>query len=156
MSEGAIRPDAAEHFPTSPTGAAPVWLYDGYCVFCSRWVLFVLRQEKAPLIRFVAFQSDEGRLIAEHHGVDPDKTESFLFVDGGKALVKSDGVAAVFARLRRPWSFAAFLTVFPRPLRDWVYDLLARNRHRLTGKRDFCMAPPTEWRSRVVTPETRR
>ncbi|MBB4200996.1 putative DCC family thiol-disulfide oxidoreductase YuxK [Rhodoblastus sphagnicola] len=155
MGDEAMRPNGPEHPPTSPRGSAPVWLYDGYCIFCSRWVLFVLRREKAPLIRFVAFQSDEGRLLAERHGIDPDDTDSFLFIDGGKALVKSDGVAAVCARLRRPWSFAAFMTVFPRSLRDWVYDRIARNRHLLAGKRDFCMAPPPEWRARVVAPESR-
>ena len=48
-------------------------------------------------MRFVAFQSDEGRLLAERHGIDPDDTDSFLFIDGGKSLVKSAGVAAVCA-----------------------------------------------------------
>jgi predicted DCC family thiol-disulfide oxidoreductase YuxK len=139
----AVGPDATE----------PVWLYDGLCVFCSRWVLFVLRREKAPLIRFVAFQSEEGRELAARYGVDADDTDSFLFIEDGKALEKSDGVAAVCARLRRPWSFAALITVFPRALRDWGYDLVARNRHLLTGKRATCMAPPPEWRSRVVPPE---
>jgi predicted DCC family thiol-disulfide oxidoreductase YuxK len=151
MGEGAMRPDAAA---PSPRGAAPVWLYDGYCLFCSRWVLFVLNREKAPLIRFVAFQSDEGRRLAARHGIDPDKTDSFLFIEDGKALAKSDGVAAVCARLRRPWSFAAVMTVLPRALRDRAYDGIARNRHLLTGGRDFCMAPPPEWRARVVAPET--
>ena len=151
MSDGAMSPDAAEH---SPTRAAP-GLYDGNCVVCSRWILFVLHQEKAPLLPFVAFQSDEGRLLAERHGIDPDATDSFLFIDGGKVLVKSDGVAAVFARLRRPWSFATLMTVFPSPLRDWVYDRIASNRHLLTGKREYCMAPPPEWCAHVVAPEAR-
>jgi predicted DCC family thiol-disulfide oxidoreductase YuxK len=61
MGDQAMTPDAAEYSTTSPTSLAPVWLYDGYCVFCSRWVLFVLSREKTPLIRFIAFQSDEGR-----------------------------------------------------------------------------------------------
>lgn len=132
---------------------APVWLYDGLCVFCSRWVLFVLRREQAPLIRFVAFQSEEGRALAARHGIDPDATDSFLFVVDGKALEKSDGVAAVCARLRRPWSYAALIAVLPRALRDWGYDLVARNRHLLTGQRAFCMTPPPEWRARVVPPQ---
>jgi predicted DCC family thiol-disulfide oxidoreductase YuxK len=148
MSEDAIA-------PTSPTGVAPVWLYDGYCVFCSRWVLFVLNREQAPLIRFVAFQSEEGRALAARYGVDASNADSFLFIDGGRALEKSDGVAAVCARLRRPWSFAAFITIAPRPLRDWGYDLIARHRHLFSGKRDYCMAPPPEWRARVVAPESR-
>jgi predicted DCC family thiol-disulfide oxidoreductase YuxK len=147
MTDDPTTPDAAEQSRT------PVWLYDGRCVFCSQWVLFVLRRESAPLIRFVAFQSNEGRALAKRHGVDPDDADSFLFIDGGKALEKSDGVAAVCARLRRPWSLAAHMTAVPRPLRDWTYDLVARNRHLLTGKRAYCMAPPPEWRARVVAPE---
>jgi len=135
------------------TGAAPIWLYDGLCLFCSRWVLFVLRNEKAPLIRFVAFQSEEGRRLAARHGIDPDATDSFLFIVDNQALSKSDGVAAVCARLRFPWSLAAAITVFPRPLRDWAYDLVARNRHLLAGKGSYCMAPPPEWRARVVAPD---
>jgi predicted DCC family thiol-disulfide oxidoreductase YuxK len=103
MGDEAMRP-AAEHSPTSPTSSASVWLYDGYCVFCSRWVLFVLRREKAPVIRFVAFQSFEGRLLAKHHGIDPDDTDSFLFIDGGKDFVKSDGVAAVWRPRPNPRS----------------------------------------------------
>ena len=69
--------------------------------------------------------------------------------------MKSDGVAAVCARLRRPWCLAAFITVLPRPLRDWAYDRIAGNRHLLAGKQDTCMAPPPEWRARVVAPTTR-
>lgn len=150
MSQHILTPDAADLAPAAP---APVWLYDGACAFCSRWVLFVLRREAVPQIRFVAFQSDEGRRLAARHGVDPDVTDSFLFVVDGRALVKSDGVAAVCARLRRPWSFAAWLAWFPRPLRDWGYDLIARNRHLLAGKQTFCMAPPPEWRARVAPPD---
>jgi predicted DCC family thiol-disulfide oxidoreductase YuxK len=135
--------------PASP----PVWLYDGLCVFCSQSVLFVLRHERDHLIRFVAIQSDEGRALALLHGIDPALPDTFLFVENGAVLGKSDGVAAVFAHLHSPWSLAAGLTMLPRSLRDWLYNLLARNRYRLMGKRNSCMAPPPELRARFVTPE---
>lgn len=135
-------------------GSSPVWLYDGLCVFCSRSVLFVLRHERDHLIRFVAIQSDEGRALALRHGIDPELPDTFLFVENGAVLGKSDGVAAVFAHLRPPWSLAAALTVLPRSMRDWLYDRLARNRYRLMGKRSACMPPPPELRARFVTPET--
>ena len=103
----------------------------------------------------MAIQSEEGKAIARIHGIDPDDPDSFLFIEGGKALAKSDGVAAVFAHLRRPWSFASVFTVCPRPVRDWLYDRLARNRYRLMGKRASCMAAPPELRARFVIPEGR-
>jgi predicted DCC family thiol-disulfide oxidoreductase YuxK len=135
--------------------SAPVWLFDGHCIFCSRSVLFVLRHETTPLMRFVAIQSGEGRSIAQRHGIDPDDPNSSLFIENGVAHAKSDGVAALIAHLRRPWSFVSLLTALPRPLRDWLYDRLARNRYRLMGKRASCMAAPPELRARFVIPEGR-
>ena len=49
----------------------PIFLFDGACVLCSRSVAFVLKHKRAPLIRFVAIQSAQGRALASHHGIDP-------------------------------------------------------------------------------------
>ena len=38
----------------------------------------------------------------------------------------------------------------PRPLRDYFYDLFARNRYKFFGKYDACMLPPPEVRSRFL------
>jgi predicted DCC family thiol-disulfide oxidoreductase YuxK len=130
----------------------PVFLYDGLCVLCSRSVRFVLRHERDAAIRFVAIQSDEGRALAATHGVDPDCPDTFLFVEGGRALRKSDGVIALFGRLRSPWSYTWVLRACPRLARDWLYDRVARNRYRLFGKRAACMAPTPELRDRFALP----
>ena len=59
---------------------APIYLFDGHCVLCSRAVRYVLRHEKSPDIRFVAIQSGEGRTLAVKNDVDPDVPHTFLFV----------------------------------------------------------------------------
>jgi predicted DCC family thiol-disulfide oxidoreductase YuxK len=128
----------------------PIFLYDGLCVLCSRSVRLVLRHEQDAAIRFVAIQWDEGRTLAAAHGVDPDCPDTFLFVEHGKALRKSDGVIALLARLRSPRSLARVLRLCPRSARDWLYDCIARNRYRLFGKRDACMAPAPELRGRFA------
>src|SRR4051812_5247810 len=104
------------------TTQSPIFLYDGVCVLCSSSVRFVLRHERDAAIRFVAIQSEEGRKLAAAHGVDPDRPDTFLFVEGGRAFRKSSGVAALFAHLRAPWSYAAALRLCPRPVRDWLCD----------------------------------
>jgi len=134
------------------TGNLPILLYDGVCVLCSRTVMFVLKHERDASIRFVAIQSEEGAALASAHGVDPQEPDTFLFVEDGRAYRKSSGVIALFAYLRPPWSLARALRFCPPPVRDWLYDRVARNRYRLFGKRDVCMAPTPELRARFALP----
>jgi predicted DCC family thiol-disulfide oxidoreductase YuxK len=131
-----------------------VWLFDGVCVLCSGGVRYVLEHEKHHTMRFVAIQSDEGRALARRHGIDPDRPDSFLFIDDGKALAKSDGILALLRHINGPARLLRVGQFLPRPVRDWLYDRVARNRYRLFGKYDCCMAPDALTRHRFVLPES--
>jgi predicted DCC family thiol-disulfide oxidoreductase YuxK len=133
---------------------APVFLFDGVCVFCSRSVQFVIRFEREPRIRFVAIQSDEGRRIAQQHGVDADDPSTFLFIEDGLAKAKSDGVLAVIAHLSWPWRGFAVMGLIPRGFRDWCYDRIARNRYRIFGRNERCLIPSASLRARFSLPES--
>jgi predicted DCC family thiol-disulfide oxidoreductase YuxK len=49
-----------------------------------------------------------------------------------------------------PWPLAYVFVVIPRPLRNWIYNLVARHRYRWFGKRDVCMVPTRELRARFI------
>lgn len=132
---------------------APIWLYDGVCVLCSGSVQYTLRHEREPAIRFVAIQSREGRTLAQAHGIDPDDPESFLFIEGGKALAKSDGVLALLRHLRGPARLLRIGSVLPRAMRDWLYDRVARNRYRWFGQKTACEMPDPTQRHRFSLPD---
>lgn len=134
------------------TSEAPVWLFDGVCVLCSRSVAFLLLHERDHLVRFVSIQSIEGQLLARRHGLDPSDPESFLFIDHNVALAASDGLYALAAHLKAPMRWLRLLVVVPKPLRDWVYYRIARNRYRLFGKMETCLVPPPAQRDRFVMP----
>ena len=131
----------------------PIWLYDGVCVLCSGAVKYTLRHEREPAIRFVAIQSREGRALAQAHGINPDDPESFLFIEGGKALAKSDGVLALMRHLRGPARLLLVGAVLPRAIRDWLYDRVARNRYRWFGQKTACERPDPAQRHRFTLPE---
>ncbi len=133
--------------------SGPILLYDGVCVLCSGGVRFVLRHERGPAIRFVAVQSREGRALAQAHGIDPDDPESFLFIEDGKALAKSDGVLALLRHLRGPARLLLVGSVLPRAMRDWLYDRVARNRYRWFGQKTACERPDPAQRHRFTLPE---
>lgn len=131
----------------------PTWLYDGVCILCSGGVRYTLKHERDHSIRFVAIQSREGRALATSHGIDPDEPESFLFIENGKALAKSDGVLALLEHLDGPARVLLVGRWLPRPIRDWLYDRIARNRYRLFGKKTACEAPDPAQRHRFSLPE---
>ncbi len=135
--------------------AEPHWpddnviLYDGVCVFCSRWVYFVATRDTAKMFRFTAIQSDYGRRLAAAFGIDPKDPDTNAVVHGGKAFFKSDAALTVLSQLPR-WGWVRALMLVPKPLRDAVYNLVARNRYRIFGKYDVCYTGGEELRGRVL------
>lgn len=133
--------------------AAPIWLYDGVCVLCSRSVRYALRHERDDAMRFVAIQSREGRALAARHGLDPDDPDSVLLIEDGRALAKSDAVLALSARLAGPARLLGLGRVVPKAFRDWLYDRVARNRYRVFGRKTACAIPDPGRRHRFTLPD---
>jgi predicted DCC family thiol-disulfide oxidoreductase YuxK len=133
---------------------APVLLYDGVCGFCNKSVQLILDHDRRGEMRFAALQSDYGQAVIERHpelrGID-----SVVFVEQGpgggeRVHIRSDAALKVAAYLGGFWKLFLAAKVLPRGLRDYCYDLFARNRYKFFGKYDTCMLPPPEVRSRFL------
>jgi predicted DCC family thiol-disulfide oxidoreductase YuxK len=132
--------------PDEPDGLI---LFDGACVFCSRWVRFVIDCDPARRFRFLAIQSAPGRALATRFGIDPAAPQTNAVVWGGRIFFKSDAALTVLGALAatRP---LGVLKVAPRWLRDPAYDLIARNRYAVFGRTDACIVPSAEDRDRFI------
>ena len=128
----------------------PTFLFDGHCVLCSRGVHYVLRYEKSPETRFVAILSKEGRALAATHDIDPENPRSFLWLEEGKALPASDGVLALLRHVGGPAKIFRLGKIMPRPVRDWMYYAVAKNRYKVFGQMEACYVPTPENRDRFV------
>ena len=126
-----------------------VILYDGVCVFCSRWIRFIAARDKDRRFRFTAIQSGYGTRLALAFGIDPKDPDTNAVVHGGIARFKSDAALTVLSRLPG-WGWVRALRAVPKPLRDAVYNLVARNRYRIFGKYQECFVPDTGFRDRVM------
>ena len=124
-------------------------LYDGVCVFCSRWVRFVATRDVEQRFRFTAIQSGYGTRMAQAFGIDPGDPDTNAVVHGGVAYFKSDAALTVLGHLPR-WGWVRVLRLVPKPLRDAVYNLVARNRYRIFGKYEECFVPDASLRARVM------
>ncbi len=128
----------------------PIFIFDGKCALCSRFVRFILRYDHKQRLRLLAAQSPIGEALFGHfEWKSGDYDTNILLVDG-RALAKSDGSIRVFELLGAPWSTAALGRLIPRQLRDAIYDLVARNRLRWFGARAICYAPDPGDASRFI------
>jgi len=127
-----------------------VVLFDGVCHLCSNTVTFVVEHESAPVLKFAPMQSAAGSRLMREFGFDPQDIKTFVLVEDGKPYLRSDAAIRIARYLRSPWKALGAVRVLPRPLRDWAYDVVARNRYRWFGRYDACMAPKPELRVRFM------
>ncbi|MDT7779637.1 MAG: hypothetical protein QOC99_2149 [Acidobacteriota bacterium] len=137
------------------TVAGPIMLYDGVCGFCNKSVQLILDHDRRGTMRFAALQSDYGLAVIERHP-SLRSVDSVVFVEHSpgandeRVYVRSGAALKIASYLGGLWKVFLLAKVIPRPARDYLYDLFARNRYRFFGKYDSCMLPPVEVRSRFI------
>lgn len=122
----------------------PVILFDGVCNLCSGSVQFAIARDPKANLRFAAIQSPYGQDFLRRRGLPAGRFETFYLIESGRVLEKSEGFLRMVGYLRSPWPLLKALRIVPRPLRDWLYDRIARNRYRLFGQRQTCLVPTPE------------
>ena len=127
-----------------------VVLFDGTCAFCERSVKFIARRDPAGRFRFGASQSPQAAELLAGYGLSRQSARSIILIEDGHAFLRSTAVLRIARRLPAPWRWAGALLVVPRPLRDAVYGVVARIRHRLAGRSNACEIPPPEIRARMI------
>jgi predicted DCC family thiol-disulfide oxidoreductase YuxK len=125
-----------------------VLLFDGVCTLCNGFVRFVIERDPAGRFQFAPLQSAAAaRLLGATARPLPD---SLVLLEDGRLFTRSTAALRVARGLRFPWPLAYVFVAVPRPVRDWVYDAVARNRYRWFGRREICMVPTPELRSRFL------
>ncbi len=116
-------------------------LFDGYCNLCSWSVQFVLKRDKDNIFKYIPLQSEEGKNIVSRLYTKPVKTDSIILVIDGAALIKSDAVLEILKFTGGIWKILRIFKIFPRSVRNAMYDLVAKYRYKIFGKRKECFIP---------------
>jgi predicted DCC family thiol-disulfide oxidoreductase YuxK len=134
-------------------GDGPVVLFDGVCHLCSAVVQFAIPRDPRGRLRFAPLQSSAAERLLEgsppHAGPIPD---SFVLIEDRRLRLRSAAALHLVRYLKMPWPLLAAFVVVPRPLRDWIYDAVARRRYRWFGTRSACFVPTPEIRDRFLDP----
>lgn len=121
-----------------------VVFFDGYCGLCSGVVDFLITRDVARSLRYSPLQGETARLrLSERERADLD-TVVVMTADGHK-LIKSDAILEALLIIGGFYAgMARLASLIPRPLRDFIYDVVARNRFRLFGRRNSCRLPSND------------
>jgi predicted DCC family thiol-disulfide oxidoreductase YuxK len=123
------------------TDEKQIILFDGVCNFCSFWVNFVIKRDKKDAFRFAALQSEKAKEITSRFNINISKPDTFILITDNKFFTKSTAALMVCRELNSVVRILYPLIFLPEFFRDFIYDLVAKNRYKLFGKRDTCRVP---------------
>lgn len=126
-------------------------LFDGVCNLCNSFVQFVIKYDKKDTFRFASLQSQTGKEILIHLDLYYKKMDSVCYFESGIAYyLKSDAAIEIMKKLGGIFYLTIVLKIFPKIIRDFVYDFIAKNRYNWFGKKDNCMIPTLELKSKFI------
>jgi predicted DCC family thiol-disulfide oxidoreductase YuxK len=128
--------------------ARDIVLFDGVCVFCNGTVRFIARRDPQRRYRFAQLGGPAARKLLGR--LDQPESGAIVLVEGEQVFMRSTAALRIARRLSWPYPLLYPLLVVPRPIRDAVYDWIARNRYRWWGKLETCPLPTPEDRGRFL------
>lgn len=139
---------------SEPTPAQhAIVLFDGDCAFCNASVLWIIRRNPRDTLRFAPLESPEGKRVLGSRAV-ADTNNTMVLIDATGVYTCSTAALRIASHLTQPWALlGACGLVIPRSIRDAVYRMIARNRHRVFAAA-VCEVPTPELRRRLLTTDS--
>ena len=129
-----------------------VLLYDGYCPTCNWSVNYILEKDvNDKSMKFASLQSNFAELILKSDTRLRNVDSVIVFgKKSGRLWIKSDAFFEVMKYLGGYYKLFLIFKIVPKFIRNFFYDLFAKNRYRFTGKYDVCMLPDKQTRERTI------
>ncbi len=125
-------------------------LIDGVCNLCVAVVHFILKNEKTQDIKFASIQDQIGAELMQIHGLTKNDLSSIVFIKNNQAYQFSNAVLEISQDLKAPWYLISYFKFLPKPIRDFFYRLVAKNRYQIFGRKDSCFMPTPELQERFI------
>ena len=134
----------------SADNAPHILLFDGVCNLCTGIVKFIIKRDKKEKFRFAALQSESGQALLKKFGLSATDFDTFVLISGDKYYTKSTAGLLVLKELGGLWEVLYVYIVFPESMRNFIYDIVAKTRYHIFGKRDNCIVPTPEIKNRFL------
>ena len=127
-----------------------VLLFDGVCNLCNSIVQFTIKQDPKGKFKFASLQSESGQALLKKFDLPTGDFGSFVFIDRDRYFVKSSAGLHVLKELGGLWKLLYVFIIVPAPIRDFLYNIIAKTRYKIFGRRETCMVPTPELRRRFL------
>ncbi|MDR9466773.1 thiol-disulfide oxidoreductase DCC family protein [Marinospirillum sp.] len=125
-------------------------VFDGVCNFCNGAVSFIIKRDPKGIFAFTPMQSELAHELMEKYNIPDAGVDTFLLIKNGDYFTFSSAALEITRNLTGFWYFFNVFRIVPKPVRDAFYKLFARYRYRIFGRKEACMVPSKEVRSRFI------
>jgi len=130
-------------------------LYDGVCGLCNRGVQFLLKRDSHDRLQFASLQSDFAGALLRRHGLDHEDLDTvYAVLNYGEPnetlLAKGDAFLFFATAMGGVWNAVRVGRIIPRPVRNWLYDFIARHRYQVFGRSENCILPNPKQRHKFI------
>ena len=125
-------------------------LFDGVCNLCNSSVNFIIKHDKKKHFLFASLQSDAAKEILLHHSLNKIIFDSIILIEDTIVYEKSTAVLRIAKKLNNGFQLLYVFILIPKILRDKIYDYIAKNRYKWYGKKNTCMLPSKDLKSRFL------
>jgi predicted DCC family thiol-disulfide oxidoreductase YuxK len=112
-------------------------LFDGECKFCNFWVGLIQKQKVQHKFNYYPLNSPEGKELLKSYKVD-SSIDSIIVIANDKVFSKTGAGFKIARTLGGLWNLTLILWLIPRPIRNWFYDFLAKNRSKFFKNIENC------------------
>ncbi|MBS4177559.1 thiol-disulfide oxidoreductase DCC family protein [Lederbergia citrea] len=128
----------------------PVILFDGDCNFCDSSVQFIINRDPVGYFHFTSLQSEIGQSLLIKYNVPPHM-DSIILIEDGKVSYKTSAALRICKHLNSPWKLFYIFIVIPAPIRNLLYNIIAKYRYKWFGKKQSCILPSPNIRKRFLS-----
>ena len=125
-------------------------LFDGVCNLCNNFVSFLIKYDKNNIFKFAASQTNAGEYIIRQNNI-LNEGKSVILIKEGIVFYKSDAVIEIAKQIDGWPHLFRYGAFFPKRIRDGIYDLIAKYRYTLFGKKETCSVPSEKERERFIS-----
>jgi predicted DCC family thiol-disulfide oxidoreductase YuxK len=128
----------------------PIIIFDGVCNLCEFSVRFIVKNDRHARFRFVSAQSEKGKVFQRRCGVETLEDGTVILLENDQVYIKSDAALHIAKNLDGLWRFLYILRFIPKPVREYCYSIISKNRYRWFGKRHECLLPDADLKARFL------
>jgi predicted DCC family thiol-disulfide oxidoreductase YuxK len=125
-------------------------MFDGVCNLCNGFVNFLIVRDKQNKFQFGSLQSPVVSDLLRKHNFLTNDLSTVILLEDGKLYYQSTAVLRILRQMAGAWPLLYAFIVIPKPLRDFIYNTIAKHRYKLFGRQDACMIPTPELRAKFV------